>query len=226
MLDLKAGRVVHASGGARSEYRPIQSPLSPDGSPLPLVQALLDNYSCQRLYIADLDAITETGDHIDVIRLIQQLFPHLELWIDNGIRTADSLHHYYQQLPGRPVIGTETLTDLELLTRQDRHTTEPILSLDFSAAGILGNRELERRPDLWPKDVIVMSLDHIGNSVGPDFSRLARIQRLAGNRRIFAAGGIRNNQDLSLLEKAGIQGVLTATALHNGMVNPAERGSG
>lgn len=221
MLDLKDGQVVHASGGTRSEYRPIQSPLSPDASPLPLVQALLNNYSCQRLYIADLDAITETGHHIDLIRLIQQLFPHLELWVDNGLRTADSLHHYYQQLPGRPVIGSETLTDLELLTKRDRHINEPILSLDFNAAGILGDHELEMRPDLWPKDVIVMSLDHVGSSRGPDFSRLARIHKLAGKRRIFAAGGIRNHQDLSLLEKAGIQGVLTATALHSGMINPS-----
>jgi len=226
VLDLKAGRVVHANDGARINYPPLQSALSPDGVPLPLVRTLLENYAIRRLYIADLDAIANTGNHNDVIHLIRQSFPELELWVDAGIRTADSLHRFYQRQTVRPVIGSETLTSLELPRKQTPIHAEPILSLDFNADGLLGLQQLGQQPGLWPRDVIIMSLDHVGTNRGPDFSRLRQYKNLADKHRLFAAGGVRNKQDLIALAEAGISGALVATALHNGQIEPRPRITG
>lgn len=222
VLDLKAGRVVHASGGLRDTYQPVCSLLCPDGEPLSLVQTLSDKYTFHRLYIADLDAITAVGNHDEEIRSIQHHFPSLELWIDAGIRTNDSLEQFYQQHPGRPVIGSETLGDSDILTGQKNRGTKPVLSLDFNRDGLIGFTKLENKPNLWPDEVIVMSLDHVGSSLGPDFSRLRQVKNLAGSRRVYAAGGIRNNRDISQLAGAGIDGVLAATALHNGQIKPVK----
>ena len=220
VIDLKAGKAVHAKAGLREEYQPIQSPFCQDGDPLSLIKAFLDKYTFYRLYIADLDAITAIGNHDEKIRSIQRHFPFLVLWIDVGIRTNESLRQFYHQHRGRPVIGSETLTDSGVLTGEKNQLPMPVLSLDYNGDDFLGSNILESQPDIWPDEVIVMTLDHVGSNRGPDFTRLRQVKNLAGSRRVYAAGGIRNNQDMQQLASAGINGVLVATALHNGQINP------
>ena len=60
-LDLKGGAVVHARGGARAEYRPIETPLGAADEPVALARALLAVTGSSVLYIADLDAIEGGG---------------------------------------------------------------------------------------------------------------------------------------------------------------------
>lgn len=222
VIDLKSGQVVHAKGGSRADYRPVESQLTTDSSPLSVVQALKNNYSFQRLYIADLDAIMKTGNQFNEIRLISQTFPGLELWVDVGIQGQDSLEHYYQRLPGRPVVGSETLTEAEIFKNNLKKSPalQAVLSLDFNAEGLLGPSELENNSLLWPQNLIVMSLDHVGKNKGPDLDRFNAIQKLASNHSIYAAGGVRNDHDLNILTTKGISGVLVASGLHNRQISP------
>ncbi|MBC8130797.1 MAG: nickel transporter, partial [Rhizobiaceae bacterium] len=43
----------------------------------------------------------------------------------------------------------------------------------------------------------------------------------AGATAVFAAGGVRDEDDLMRLEKAGIAGALVASALHDGRIDRA-----
>ena len=58
VLDVKNGQAVHAVGGIRSHYRPLQSLLHPSCEPLELARAYRDLLGLRELYLADLDAIS------------------------------------------------------------------------------------------------------------------------------------------------------------------------
>ena len=51
-------------------------------------------------------------------------------------------------------------------------------------------------------------------------SRLS--SRVAGGRRVYAAGGVRNRADIEALHAAGAAGVLIATALHTGTIKAGD----
>ena len=67
-----------------------------------------------------------------------------------------------------------------------------------------------------------MSLARVGSAIGPDIDRLTTIKSRAVNRQVYAAGGVRDANDLASLAQAGITGALVATSLHNGKLTGAQ----
>ena len=114
---------------------------------------------------------------------------------------------------GAPVIGSESQRDCDLIA-QHRGSTGVVLSLDFRGDAFQGPQEILEAPSLWPRRVIVMTLARVGSGAGPDLARLAAIRSIAGEREIYAAGGVRDAADLLALKTAGASGALIATALH------------
>jgi phosphoribosylformimino-5-aminoimidazole carboxamide ribotide isomerase len=53
-------------------------------------------------------------------------------------------------------------------------------------------------------------------------SRLTTIKSRVVDRQVYAAGGVRDANDLALLAQAGIAGALVATSLHNGKLTGAQ----
>jgi phosphoribosylformimino-5-aminoimidazole carboxamide ribotide isomerase len=116
------------------------------------------------------------------------------------------------------VIGTESQRDLCVL-QEFADDARVALSLDFRDDRFLGPEALLADPAPWPACVIVMSLTRIGGGAGPDFDRLRAIRAAAGpERRVYAAGGVRDAHDLAMLARAGINGALIASCLHDGRV--------
>ena len=76
--------------------------------------------------------------------------------------------------------------------------------------------------DIWPINVIVMTLARVGSASGPDMDRLTTIKSQVVNRQVYAAGGVRDAHDLALLAEAKIAGALVATSLHNGKLTGAQ----
>ena len=93
-----------------------------------------------------------------------------------------------------------------------------MLSLDFRGDVFQGPTQLAADEMLWPQRVIVMTLAKVGTGSGPDFARLGEIRAQAPMHEIYAAGGVRHGDDLRALAKAGIDGALVATALHDGKI--------
>ena len=85
VLDLKGGAVVHARMGQRSQYRPIETPLSSSSNPVEVARGLLSIYPFATFYIADLDAIEGAGDNNAAIAQLKAEFPGLAFWVDNGV---------------------------------------------------------------------------------------------------------------------------------------------
>ncbi|OIR17703.1 1-(5-phosphoribosyl)-5-[(5-phosphoribosylamino)methylideneamino] imidazole-4-carboxamide isomerase [mine drainage metagenome] len=220
VIDLMHGVVVHAQLGMREHYQPIQSQLCRSSAPLDVVRTLLELYPFQCLYIADLDAITGQGHHLDTILQIQAQYPQLEIWLDAGIKTMESLA-IWDSVRIKHVIGTENISTTNALT-EISHVLHAnfVLSLDFNQSVFLGNAALEKDTEHWPENIIVMTLSRVGSQLGADIERLLAIKNIANGRKIYAAGGIRNHGDIITLQNLSLSGALVATALHNLQLDP------
>jgi phosphoribosylformimino-5-aminoimidazole carboxamide ribotide isomerase len=220
VLDLKDGQVVRARMGRRHEYRPIETPLSPTSDPVDVMRGLMTLHPFRTFYVADLDAIERKGDNAAVLERLTACFG-IQLWVDSGAADMTTARDCLDA--GRClVLGSEVQRDLTLA---EALAPEPhvILSLDFRDDAFLGPPELLAKAAHWPERVVVMSLARVGSAQGPDVGRLASIRERAGTgRRIYAAGGVRNVDDLTALAAMNIAGALVASCLHDGHVTAGQ----
>ncbi|MEL7048385.1 MAG: HisA/HisF-related TIM barrel protein, partial [Pseudomonadota bacterium] len=128
----------------------------------------------------------------------------------------------FKQTQIQPVIGSETVLDDADIREMSLFLPQGCaLSLDMRGERRLGPDVLFDHPELWPDEVIVMSLDRVGTSHGPDFGRLASVCDQAGGRAVFAAGGVRGFTDLAEIGALGC-GALVSSVLHNGGLDRAQ----
>ncbi|MEX2523473.1 MAG: HisA/HisF-related TIM barrel protein [Gammaproteobacteria bacterium] len=211
VIDILKGTVVHACRGRRDDYRPIRSRLCSGSGPEAIIAAFLELYPFPEIYIADLDAIEEKGSNDDVIGMLSERFPDVTFWIDRGSDAASC-----NRPRNVPVIGTETGLSRQALTAVIRQQPQAVLSLDFNADGLIGDKNILKQKEDWPQCCIVMALHRVGSGEGPDMELLRSIRERAPKKSLYAAGGLRDEKDLTRLIDAGATGALLASALHNG----------
>lgn len=217
VIDVLGGKVVHARGGARSQYPLLQSVLTSDCEPLKVISDVLAWQPFSTIYVADLDAILQQQHNIELYKNLAKDFPQVNFLLDAGIDSKESWQHFLDYPNIKPVIGSETLVDIGWLADSGIQQ-KSILSLDFQHGQFLGDQQLLQQPEVWAENIIAMNIDHIGAHSGPDFELLASLQRQAINSQIIAAGGVRSEQDLIDLELQGVGRVLIASALHDGRI--------
>ncbi|TPQ25523.1 HisA/HisF-related TIM barrel protein [Methylomonas koyamae] len=217
VIDLKDGLVVHASGGDRSQYRPVHlnSQLVTGSSIAEVVSGFLSLYAFPVFYIADLNAIADNGNHRQILEPLIRRYPNIEFWVDSGLPQPGLGSAQPHNL--KPVICTETR-----LSPYDLSNSAAVLSLDFKHDLALGDARWLELPQYWPQTVIAMTLDKVGADSGPDFARLDSLRHRHPDTRLIAAGGVRGADDLRRLEAVGMSGVLIASALHNRRIGVAE----
>jgi phosphoribosylformimino-5-aminoimidazole carboxamide ribotide isomerase len=217
VIDIKGGLVVRAFKGQRDAYRPILTPHSESSKPAGVIEGLLRLYPFCTIYIADLDAIVGVGENREEILALAQSFPKLRFWVDAGARNEAEVENWLTSPQIDAVIGSENLCSIEILPRFAKNM-RILLSLDFRGQEFLGPADLLEASHAWPKRVITMTLARVGAGEGPDLQALSSVKARAGEREIFAAGGVRGPTDLKALSAAGISGALIATALHDGAI--------
>lgn len=229
VIDLLRGQVVHARRGEREKYLPVESSLCKGSDATDIVSALLALHAFSHLYIADLDAIQSFGNNFNIINKLHNMFPQLQIWLDAGVSDAKSYSELASLQPCRLVVGSESLRDASLFNLPLANTaakTAPVLSLDFIGERFRGPPDLLTSPQLWPDDVIAMTLTRVGTGAGPDIDRLAQLiaaaRRVSPRKNIFAAGGVRHVEDLHQLRDMGVAGALVASALHDGRITGGE----
>ncbi len=224
VIDIKGGVTVAAVRGDRARYAPLASPLAASADPVAVARGLAGLFPFERLYVADLDGIEGRGaDHATQARLAAA-WPGSGLWIDDGSPahgggSAAPVPAHPAAVPVSAVIGSETLASLEDYHRAVEWAGPAApLSLDFRGGTFLGPPELLAEAALWPVNVIVMTLARVGSGEGPDLACLGAVRAQAGDRSVYAAGGVRHADDLRALEGLGVAGALVATALHTGTI--------
>ena len=139
VVDLLAGRAVHARAGRRRSYQPVRavagSPIEA-GDALALARAYMDRLDLTELYAADLDAIlgrlrlasaslAEAPDddragakagHTSQDTIVAAVAAlGAPLWLDAGVSSADCARHVLSLGVARVVVGLETLASYEAL---------------------------------------------------------------------------------------------------------------
>jgi len=216
VLDLLNGVVVHAKKGLRTEYQPIKSQLTTSNKVIDIVKAFLAIYPFSTLYIADLDAIQKTtySNNFSEIEKIRSEFPGLKIWLDAGIHHPNELL-FWEKLEVHPVIGSENFTHFhEFSILSNALNGQFSLSLDFMPTGYQGPIEL-LSPQHWPTEVLAMVLNKVGANNGVDLTTIQSMLSKKNHHHIYAAGGIRDLQDLMQLKHLNVHGALIASALHN-----------
>ena len=214
VIDLKDGIVVHAKYGQRDNYQPIHSVLSKQPDIYSVLNGLLQLYAFDTLYIADLNAITNTGDNTEIIHHTLKNFPAITFWIDAGQVAPQAFPQNYL-----PVLGSEYINENSVAYLAQFHH-QFILSLDYDAnSERLGATELWQEPKYWPKEVIIMTLARVGSSQGIASEELKHFSETYPNRQFIAAGGMRNMNDVAILKKYNVKAVLLASAFHSGAIS-------
>ena len=224
VINVQNSKAVAATGSDREDYRQLTTPFSDTADPVEIVRGFKQTYSNQFLYLADLDGIKRGTPNYALYHDVVENIKDTEVWANNGQdKLTDNLR---PSLSARlsHVVGSESLKTVtayqEIALSSE---VPPILLLDYRDGEFLGPHELLVHSGLWPRDVIVMALSHIGRQSGPDFDRVKEVLTLAGDhRRVFAAGGVRHLDDLRSLCQMGVTGALVSSALHNGKIKRSD----
>lgn len=137
------------------------------------------------------------------MRHFASAYPRLDFWVDRGAAGLDATRAWLASVPGRLVVGSESQEDASAL-RTLREENRIVLSLDFRGEAFQGPEQLPHDHAFWPERVIAMTLARVGAGAGPDVGRVAAIGRKA--RAVYAAGGVRNRDDLETLAGIGAAG--------------------
>lgn len=219
VLDLMNGQVVHAKHGDRAHYQPIQSVLCDSSQPVNIVEALLELYPFKQLYIADINAIQKNGHHLNIIYNIALAFPGLEIYLDAGFSSIEEINTF-NKIKVIPVLGSESISSIDDYQAINKsHQKRMLLSLDFKNDVYQGPTALLQDSRYWPNEIIVMSLSKVGSQSGPDLEKLKHFKQTSPQTKVYAAGGVRNANDLEMLKLENIDGALIASAIHNGNLN-------
>jgi len=212
VIDVRGGVAVRAVKGDRANYHPLATPLASSADPIAVASGLRTLFPFGTIYLADLDGIEGRGANTALQRRVAASWLGREVWIDDG--SSDQLSAPQNRISS--VLGSESMASLQ--------TVQPgaILSLDFRGDAFQGPPALLDNAALWPERVIVMTLGRVGSGEGPDLPRLREIISRAEGREIFAAGGVRNIDDLKALRGIGAAGALVATALHTGKIKTGD----
>lgn len=229
VIDLLDGHVVRGVAGDRKQYLPNVSCLLQGSDPIETALAFKKNFSVDAVYIADLDGLEGRGVSEEVIRELS--LTGLTLSVDAGVTTASMALRILDLGVTEVVVPLESLGTLsslsEILDAVGPERT--VFSLDMKNGKALGKvaeqnsvREIAAVAiKLGVQKMIVLDLAGVGCSQGLLTSELCReLKATDPEVCIWSGGGVRTIEDFKVLEETHLDGVLVASALHDGAVEP------
>ncbi len=234
VLDVLDRQVVRGIAGQRESYQPIQSQLTSDSDVDSIAQAFRNVFGLTEFYVADLDGIERGAPNFESLQTLQQ--SQTNLWLDAGTNSVASLQQLAQHIPlsslHRIIVGLEGCPNLSVLESiQSMVSPEQLaFSLDLKQGAPLLP---EHASEVWSKataweiaqqvlelgvvSLIVLDLAAVGMGSGtPTQSLCSTIRDSYPELELITGGGIRGVQDLQQLDAVGCDGVLIASALHDG----------
>jgi phosphoribosylformimino-5-aminoimidazole carboxamide ribotide isomerase len=236
VIDFLDGHVVHAVGGRRAYYQPIQSRLHASSEPIPMARAIRAALGFHTLYFADLDAIAGLPPRLDIYR--ELVAARFHLWVDAGVRDAATVAPLLELDPAFTTIvaGLETMVGPRELAKivQIAGADRVVFSLDLfeerprlaasAAWGTEDSYELARAAiDCGVQNLLILDLARVGTGRG--LGSLDLIARIRGTRpsvQLTAGGGISSIEEVLEVRDAGASGVLIGSAIHDGRIGPRE----
>ena len=231
VMDIFNRGVVLAKGGLRENYFPVSdsSIICSNSDPLDIVELLKP----QEVYIADLNVLQQKGPIEMNVEIIRELSLRTNTMLDFGISSQEEVDKALS-IANTVVIGTETGIISAIKEASFGNPGRVSVSIDMKQGRVL-KKDQEIPGDLFEivnilnyfplKDLIFLDLDRVGTTSGFDSILLYKLVEHS-RHIVLLAGGVRNMEDLSTLERLGIKGALVATAVHSGQIFPEVLSSG
>ena len=249
VLDLRAGRAVHAVAGRREHYHQVRqiagAGLTP-GDARALARLYHDQFGLTELYVADLDAIdaashVKTDERADAAAygppngaLVAELAVMGRVWLDAAVSSPDSARRAIDLGATIAIVGLETLPSYQALEQICRAVggARVAFSLDLRAGVPLARVDTMAReaPETLAARaagtgvaaIIVLDVARVGTGAGLDCPLLERVRRVTPGVTLIAGGGVAGLPDLARLATAGCDGALVASALHDGRLTAGD----
>ena len=223
------GQVVRGIAGQRHTYQPIQSRLVASADPTVIARAFRSQFNFRELYLADLDAIAGKQPAIAIYSALQA--EGFKLLADAGLRTAADAAALIAAGVAGIVAGLETLRSPSVLLELVREVGHErvVFSLDLK-----NGQPISTSPDwqnhdplaiaaeawrLGVRRLLVLDLARVGVGTGTGTEELCtQLKETYPNVELLTGGGVRGRDDLERLRRCGVDGVLVASALHDGLL--------
>ncbi|MFP3908411.1 MAG: HisA/HisF family protein [Archaeoglobaceae archaeon] len=212
VIDFLHKEVVRAVRGEREKYRPVHlsSKLLNTSDPQKVIEQVKPRY----IYAADLDRIMGEGDNTEVINSISSNVEHLIA--DCGFKEPVEL----ESLQFDGVVGSETF-DLRQLKEC---SSVRYVSLDIKDRFLDASNSFRRWEDAleWLNSfelegIVILTLSRVG-TLSLDHNIFNKATEISDNP-LYAGGGIKSMEDILDLKDLGFEGVLIASALHEGSID-------
>jgi phosphoribosylformimino-5-aminoimidazole carboxamide ribotide isomerase len=222
-VDLRDGAVVQLVGGSYQQERVrLDNPLD--------VARSWERYGFNRLHVVDLDAATERGSNLAIVRNL--LFDlGIPMQVGGGVRSGDLVEELLEAGAAQVVVGTRAIEEPEWLAGlAARHPGEIIVACDVRERRVT-TRGWSRTMPVDILDVVdelsslplggllVTAVHREGQMLGTDLPLMEDVVE-ASNFPVFASGGVATMQDLRALEHRGLAGVVIGMALYTGALDP------
>jgi phosphoribosylformimino-5-aminoimidazole carboxamide ribotide isomerase len=185
------------------------------------------------IHVVDLDAALGTGDNQEMISSMIQAVD-IPVQVGGGVRNLERAQEWLDAGASRVVVGTmayrepDTLQRLLGLSGTDR----VVVAADYKGGEIVTKGWMEGQgiqvlaaakmlEKAGVRNLLSTSVGRDGMASGPD---VEMVRTLATETRmeIIASGGIRDAEDLVLLEKAGARAAVVGKALYEGTLKLAD----
>jgi len=222
-IDLMKGKVVRLFQGdpkTAKVYDQLGEPVA--------IAKMWEKDGAKTLHIIDLDAALNLGNNFAIISKIADAV-NLPIQVGGGIRKLETAEKLLKMGISRIILGALAFNEPHTLMKlQKKFGDECVMvALDHQDGRVmvegwktptkLGIEEaLAKFLDLQIKTFLVTSITKDGTLIGPDINTLSKVC-MYPSVSIIAAGGIGSLNDLIVLKRIGVKGVVVGKALYEGV---------
>ena len=227
VIDISNGMAVRAVAGERKHYRAIQSRLTESVEPAEVMRAIKQSLQCAVYYVADLDAIER--QQVNRCTIAEMVRTGVSLIVDAGATTVEQIEALLEIGVRQVVLSSESMHDLTQVEAMIRSfgSASLIFSLDLKHGRLLvrdpawqGKAPLDLVRFVIERGIsqlIVLDLAAVGTGHGiPTLQLCQEIRRMSPDIRIISGGGVDSAACVADAAQAGLDGLLIASALHDG----------
>ena len=222
-VDLRDGVCVQLVGGSYQQERVrLDNPVD--------VARSWERYGFNRLHVVDLDAATERGSNLAVVRSLLSE-SGIPVQVGGGVRTGDLVEELLEAGASQVIVGTRAIEEQDWISNlATRHPGEIIVACDVRERRVTTRGWSQTLPvdildvveelnGLPLGGLLVTAVHREGQMQGTDLPLMEDVAE-SSNFPVFASGGVATMHDLRALEHRGMAGVVIGMALYTGALDP------
>jgi phosphoribosylformimino-5-aminoimidazole carboxamide ribotide isomerase len=222
-VDLRDGACVQLVGGSYNEERVrLDAPRD--------VARSWQNLGFRRLHVVDLDAATNRGSNLEIVRDILS-DASVPVQVGGGMRSHTLVEELLEAGAANVVVGTRAIEERDWLASvAEHHPGQIIVACDVRERRVTTRGWIRTLPldildvveelNSLPLGGLLVTAVHLeGQMQGTDLPLMEDVAE-SSSFPVFASGGVSSMEDLRALEHRGLAGAVIGMALYTGALDP------